>query len=74
MITESVQPPAYPAMSPRETPIKAPSATLQRPIASETRSPYRIADKRSRPWSSVPRRNRESPPAMKLGGSSESER
>src|SRR5271166_5581134 len=28
----------------------------------------------SRPWSSVPSRNRGSPPAMKLGGSSESER
>ncbi len=39
MIAESVQPPAYPAISPRETPIAAPSATLQKPIASETRSP-----------------------------------
>src|SRR5580658_4492988 len=29
---------------------------------------------RSRPWSSVPSRNRGSPPTMKLGGSSESER
>src|SRR5271170_3837572 len=33
-----------------------------------------MADRRSRPWSSVPSRNRRSPPVMKLGGSSESER
>ena len=39
MMTESIQPPAYPAISPSATPIAAPSATLQKPIASETRSP-----------------------------------
>src|ERR1700722_11331641 len=55
-------------------PIAPPSAMPQKPIASETRSPKRIADHMSRPWSSVPSQNRGSPPATKLGGSSESER
>src|SRR5271154_695982 len=55
-------------------PIMPPSAMPQKPIASETRSPKRIAESISRPWSSVPSRNRGSPPATKLGGSSESER
>ena len=44
MIAESVQPPAYPAMSPSETPIAAPSATLQKPIAKRNAKP--VEDRR----------------------------
>ena len=57
MIKLSSHPPTYPATRPRKTPISVASKTAIKPTNSETLRPNKIADRRSRPWSSVPIKN-----------------
>ncbi len=55
-------------------PIMAERMTLTKPTMSDTCDPYRIAERTSRPWLSVPRTNLGSPPEAQIGGSSLSSR
>ena len=64
----SSQPPTNPASNPRATPTPTDSSTEARPTANEMRVPYISADKMSRPWSSVPRKNDGLPPSDHDGG------
>jgi hypothetical protein len=49
-------PPTKPDSSPRPTPTTIDSSTDATPTNSEMRAPYMMADRMSRPWSSVPSR------------------
>ena len=57
IIKLSNHPPMYPAIKPRKTPIIVASRTAIKPTKSETLRPNNIAEKRSLPWSSVPKKN-----------------
>ncbi len=68
MMTASTRPPTYPASSPSETPKVIAKTTEARPMPSEMRAPYRIVDRMSRPWLSLPSGNARSPPSIHAGG------
>ncbi|KAG1080755.1 hypothetical protein G6F40_015751 [Rhizopus arrhizus] len=66
----SIQPPKSPAANPTNRPIASDSTTVARPITSDMREPYRMADHTSRPCVSVPSRYCGSAPSTQKGGSS----
>ena len=68
MMTASTLPPAKPDSRPRATPTTIDSSTEARPTNSEIRAPYMMAERMSRPWSSVPSRYLREPSGSHAGG------